>query len=231
MKALLALLAVLILVPVAGARTYSTTFPNTENPLSESNNWVNGGATGLLWHDCRSTAGFAFGTQPATINYDDSTCVLGGTWGADQTVQATVHIGAADSTQFEEVELRVHTTITANSITGYEINCSVKPGNPYIQIVRWNGPLGNFMLIDSRSVGCANGDVLKATIVGSTITAYKNGTQILQVTDSVYGGGAPGMGFYIQNGSASTNSDFGFSNFTATDGQPPPPTNLTATVH
>jgi hypothetical protein len=143
-------------------------------------------------------------------NSYDSTCVLGGSWGANQTAQAVVHVVTSGATQPAKVEIRLHTTIATHSITGYEINCSVKSGDPYLQIVRWNGPLGSFTLLGSRAIGCADGDIFKAASLGSTISAYKNGVLILSVSDSTYAGGSPGMGFY-KNG-----SDFGFSSFTAT---------------
>jgi hypothetical protein len=41
------LMTVVLACITAGATTYSTTFPGTENPISESGNWVNGGTTGL----------------------------------------------------------------------------------------------------------------------------------------------------------------------------------------
>jgi len=109
-------------------------------------------------------------------------------------------------------------------------------GNPYMQIVRWNGAFGSWTQLDGRSVGCQNGDVLKATIVGSTITAYKNGTAVFSVNDSTFKSGSPGIGFYLQGGSSSLDSHFGFSSFSATDGSstssaPAPPTGLTATPH
>jgi hypothetical protein len=220
------------------ALTYKTTFPATENPISENGNWVNGGALGLDWHDCRTTGGnpgFAFGTQPGTVKFDDSACTLTGSWGPNQTAQGTVHIPASDATQFEEVEVHLRTTIAAHKITGYEINCSVKTNNKYLQIVRWNGALGAFTLLNSTGIGCVDGDILKATISGSTITAYKNGVQVLQATDSTYTNGAPGMGFYIESGSSITNSDFGFSAFNADDGQggatPAAPSRLSAVVN
>ena len=43
--------------------TYSTNFPSTENPISESGRWINGGSTGLKWANVRTTPGLAFGTQ------------------------------------------------------------------------------------------------------------------------------------------------------------------------
>jgi hypothetical protein len=223
--------------PTSG-HNYSTSFPLTENPISECGSWTNGGATGLDWHDCRTTTGFAFGTQPGTIDYDDSTCVLVGTWGPNQTAQATVHIAASDSTSYEEVEVRLHTTVTPHSITGYEINCSVKSGDPYLQIVRWNGPLANsgdtndgYTQLNGASVDCADGDALKATIDSNgLITAYKNGTVVETATDTTYTGGSPGMGFYIQGGASSTNADFGFSQFSATDGSSGTTTTTTTTT-
>jgi hypothetical protein len=66
--------------------------------------------------------------------------------------------------------------------------------------------------------GLHDGDVVKATIIGNTITAYINGVQIIQVTDSTYPNGSPGMGFYIQGRSVSRESDYGFTSFAATDG-------------
>lgn len=203
-----------------GSHSYSTTFASAEDPLSENGNWINGGVTGLLWHDCQSTVGFAFGTEPGTVNYDDSTCVLTGTWAQNQTAQVTVTVGTL-AAQFDEVEVRLNTKVAANSITGYEINCSVVPGNPYVQIVKWNGGLGSFTQLNSTSSrGCSTGDVLKATNVNGVITAYVNGSAVTTATDTTFTGGSPGMGFYIQtlSGSAATaNAGFGASAFSASD--------------
>ena len=63
----------------------------------------------------------------------------------------------------------------------------------------------------------ADGDVVKATIVGNVITVYKNGVQIAQATDSTYATGNPGVGFFLE-GTAGVNRDYGFTRFTASDG-------------
>ena len=230
----------IVTVTATTGNYYTTNFPLTENPISEGGKWINGKVTGLEWANVRTTSGLAFGTEPDTINYDDSTAILAGTWGANQTAQGTVYVTNPGSGVFEEVEIRLRTSISANSNTGYEINCSVVPNNPYMQIVRWNGPLGSWAELDGRSTGCATGDVLQATIVGNTITAYKNGVKVLSVTDSTYANGSPGIGFYIQGGSASQQSNYGFKSFTASDGgtadstsvpmTPTTPTNLVANV-
>src|SRR5664279_834065 len=75
----------------AQARTYSTNLPLAENPVSESGNWINGKANGLDWSDVKTAGGLAFGTESGSGGYDDSTAILTGTWGPDQTAQATVH--------------------------------------------------------------------------------------------------------------------------------------------
>jgi hypothetical protein len=204
--------------PEAIAGTYTTNFPLTENPVSEGGNWINGLTNGIDWSDVQTIPGKAFGTQTGIgPNFADSTALLTGSWGPTQTVQAVVYISAADSTTFEEVELRLRSSLSVHSCTGYEVNFSVKPGNPYCQIVRWNGPLGSFTLLDARTVGVANGDVVKATIVGSTITCYINGAVIFSVTDNTYSSGNPGMGFYLQDGFGPP-SNYGFSSYTASDG-------------
>jgi hypothetical protein len=228
---------ILALAP-ASTRTYTTNFPLIENPIAENGNWINGAAVGLEWSNVRTAAGLAFGTQTGTATgnavYADSTAVLTGTWGADQEASATVYVGSAptSSSVFEEVELRLRTTVTANSITGYEINCSVSTANNYLQIVRWNGPLNNWTQIDGREQHCKNLDTIKATIKGSTISVYYNGTLIMTDTDSTFRSGSPGIGFYLQ-GATGTNANYGFSSFSADDGSgtaPSPPVNLKGTV-
>jgi len=202
------------------SNTYSTNFSLTENPISENSKWINGKAVGLDWANVRSFPGLAYGTQTDTIQFDNSTAVLSGTWGPDQSAWATVRTVNQSSAMLEEVEIRLRTTISTHSITGYAINfrCTAD-GSQYVQIVRWNGPLGSFALIDSRpGPGLRSGDIVKAAISGSTITASVNGAAILSVTDSTFTTGNPGMGFYIQGNSAAREGDYGFTSFAATDG-------------
>lgn len=215
----------------APARTYSTNFPFSEDPLSERGSWINGGTIGIDWKDFATMAGMAYG-KPDAVTYDDGTAILSGTWGADQMVTATIHSVNQTDSQYQELELRLRTSIAPHSITGYEINfrCS-KSSNAYMEIVRWNGPLGNFTYLaryHGSQYGVTEGDVVRATIIGNTITVYINGVQRGTATDSAYSSGAPGIGTY---GKTSSNArDYGFTNFTASDGlatlRPLPPRNL-----
>jgi len=193
-------------------QSYTTNFPLAETSVSEAGRWINGGTTGLDWDNVQTQMNFALGTSP-TGKFTDSTAVLAGTWAADQSAEATVRIRTVNLDCCHEVELRLRTTILPHSITGYEINCSVAKGQPYIEIVRWNGALNNFAYVARRNgTGCADGDVLKATIVAGTITVFKNEAEMLRGTDNNYASGAPGIGFYETDKNVGY---YGFSSFTA----------------
>jgi hypothetical protein len=206
---------------------YSTSFPRAENPISEGGKWLNGQANGLDWADVWTIPGLAFGTEiggnrPDPQKYDDSTALLEGTWGPDQTVQGTVHSvnPNQDGKVWEEVELRLRSSISPHHCTGYEVmfRCSKIP-RAYCNIARWEGPLGKFTFLkqtEGSQYGVKNGDVVKATMIGNVLTVYINGAQIVQVTDDKFKSGNPGMGFFIA-GATGVNRDFGFSSFTATD--------------
>jgi hypothetical protein len=203
----------------AMANSYSTTF---SNPSAEASNWIQGGTNGVNWNNCLFSTDFAYGSQNGLVNYNDSICVLTGTWGQNQSAQVKIQVNSSPSVEFQESEVHLNTSISNGEITGYEINCSLVAGQSYLQIVRWNGRLGSFTELNGTETTCANGDVLGATRSGSTITAYKNGKAMTTANDTTYMGGAPGIGFYIQTilgGTAlEANSEFGASSFTATDG-------------
>ncbi len=205
--------------PPVKQKTYATRFPLAEDPLSEGGNWINGGTAGLDWANVRTTPGHVVGTESGSGGYDDSTAVLAGDWDSNQMAQAVVHTVSQNKGFFEEVELRLRTSITAHIITGYEINfrCTTD-GSQYVQIVRWNGPLGNFTYVNTAvGPGLRDGDTVKATVVGDTITVFINGKAVVQGKDSTYKRGSPGIGFFLQ-GATDVNGDFGITAFTAMDG-------------
>lgn len=207
------------------ARTYATRFPLTENPISEGGNWINGKKDALDWTDVRTTPGFAFGTEiggdrPELQKYDDSTALLTGAWGPDQTAQATVHRTNKDDDHiYQEVELRLRSRLAPHNATGYEVmfRCS-KSVKAYCNIARWDGILGAWMMLkttEGSQYGVADGDVVKASIVGQVITVYINGVQVSQARDYLFTNGNPGMGFYLEKATG-VNGECGFSGFTAT---------------
>jgi len=210
--------------------TYSTNIPNTENPMSEGGNWKNGAADGVDWTNCRTKPGLVFGTEDGTgrgVNqYDDSTCILTGAWGPLQTVQGTVFSRNQSDAYFQEVELRLHSTITAHSCTGYEVLFRAYHPGGYATIVRWNGALGSFTYLNQKAnhnyKGIQTGDIVKATIDSNgLIIGSVNGVEVIRATDTTYARGNPGIGFWllVRGGRGKgTNADYGFSTFSATDG-------------
>jgi hypothetical protein len=209
--------------------TYSSNFTASENPISESGNWINGQSTGIYWSNVSISPGFARGQQqPDNGTYNDSTALLTGTWNPDQSVQVTIVNSSPSDSSVREVEIRLRSTLSADYCSGYEVYWSAQPSNPYLTVAKWNGPINSYANLAETTSGVTmhNGDVFSASISGSTITAYINGVQKLQLTDSSFSSGNPGMGFYLANtgGNPTAQSQYGFSSFSATDGASPAPT-------
>jgi hypothetical protein len=211
-----------------GGRVYTTNFPLTENPISESGNWINGKTTGLDWADFSSTPGLAIGTQSGTnpALYDDSIALVTGTWRADQMVHAVVKtVNQQTNLIFEELEIWLRSTITPHNSTGYECTFSARSdASAYMGLARWNGTLGDWTSIGPSVTGTGaalhNGDTITCKIVGTVITAYINGVQKWQydtVNDNPkFSSGQPGIGAFLAN-TTGVNGDYGFTSVTASD--------------
>ncbi len=201
---------------------YSTTFEGEENPLSEGGKWSN---NGLDWTKIGKTRGLAYGTQTGTnkgiYRFDDSYAHLAG-FGPDQEAWGQVHIAKPDPSCHQEVEILLRWSSSAHRTTGYECfaRC-VNDGSSYLQIVRWEGPLGKFTyLADKRGInyGLKDGDILKASIIGNVITVFVNGAEKAQVKDDTYKTGNPGIGTFLScdgGRGIGSNKDFGFRSFKA----------------
>jgi hypothetical protein len=205
-------------------RSYSTTFPTDESPVSESRNWVN---NGLDWTLVNTSGGLAFGTQGNGGAYDDSYAHLTGAWSPNQEASAVVH--KAGTSGLMEVELHLRVTDGPHSVTLYEVNFA--HDGAYVDFIRWRGPLGTRLsdftyLVPTGtfhvSGGVRDGDTLTARIVGNVITAYVNGMSVGTATDTagpgggaVLTGGSPGMGFFRAGGAALSN--YCFTSFSARD--------------
>jgi len=202
----------------ASAQTYSTAFALTENPISENRRWINGKDAGLDWANVATTPALAIGLQSGAGGYDDATALLAGSWGPDQSVEATVHTENQNEALYEEVEIRLRSTLASHINAGYEVNFRcLKTDRAYVQIVRWNGLVGDFTYLADKSgaqYGVTNGDVIKATIIGPVITAYINGFEVARVADNTYATGRPGMGFFLSQPMA-TKGNYGLTSFIA----------------
>ncbi len=218
-------------------RSYVTRFPLDEDPISEGGMWLNGKKDGIDWCNVISNNGVAYGevsrmavaerrveqgnlaapTGDATAvgDYDDPAAVLTGAWGRNQFAQARVFSRNPTDKYFQEVEIRLRSTITPHSSTGYEVfwRC-LKTDDAYAEIVRWDGKIGAWKSLARKQgpqFGVADGDLVEATIVGTEIRSYINGVEVLSATDDTYAEGSPGIGFNFFVGE--TNVDHGFSYF------------------
>ncbi len=201
--------------------TYFSSFNLKENPISEGGRWINGKTVGLDWTDVKTVDGVARGNPNYPDGLRDATALLGGSWGPDQTVQATVQCQPNPNDEHMEVEIRLRSSLSAHHSTGYEItfNCN-KTQTAYMYIVRWNGAVKDFTFLAQRtgaSWGVSNGDIVKAAIVGNVITAYVNGIKKMQITDSTYNAGAPGIGFDHTIKGSNENIGFTSISVSATD--------------
>jgi hypothetical protein len=205
--------------PVAAAaphvETYSTDFSDKETILSQGGRWISGKTVGVDWGFVSTTPGYAFGTA-GPKRFADSVALLTGNWGPNQSVEAVVRKVSVHG--WPEVSLRLRSSLSDHNCSGYEISDSLRDKDPYLIIVRWNGPLADFTYLvnaPGEKYRVTTGDVMKATIEGNVITAYKNGVEIGQVKDNTYMTGQPGFGF-----NEGKNGDYGITHFTAaaTDG-------------
>jgi hypothetical protein len=212
----------LSIIPIiAVGQTYSTDFRSPENPISEGGRWNNGKSVGHDWTDVMIINGIACGTQSGSdtgINmYNDSYAILTG-FSPDQTAQGIVSIKNPTGLCNQEVELLLRWNSEAHRATGYEcLARCLNSKESYMEIVRWNGALGDFTYLarlHSSSAGLKDGDTLKASVTGNQITFCINNVMKLRCSDSTYQSGNPGIGFFLWN-CPGTNTDFGFRYFTA----------------
>jgi hypothetical protein len=193
-------------------RSYTTNFNLVENPISEGGAWLN---SGQLWTKVRTANGLAFGTNGPRETYDDSYAYLSG-YAPDQQSEAVIYVASNLTGDAHEVEMLVRWADSAQSARGYECLFNYQG---VVQIVRWNGPFGNFSVLPGSGPGylgrsLVTGDIVKATVIGNTITAYINGALISRATDSMWTSGQPGIGFFKRT--AGLNSDFAITSYTAT---------------
>jgi hypothetical protein len=186
--------------PAPGARvSYQTSFAAAEFPLSEGGKWWK---SNNPWHYALTQEGYA---QASTYNqgYDDSYAYLVGSWGADQTVEATLNRGgAAAGGTTHEALLLLRVSDDTNNARAYECLFSYYGG---MDLLKWTGPVGGFQNLSLTYSGYfgrefATGDVLKCSVIGNKITGYVNGTRYIEAVDGSITSGAPGMGFFTRPG-------------------------------
>ena len=193
-------------------RVYSTNFDLTENPISEGGVWFN---TSQLWTKVRTANGLAFGTNGANEAYDDSYAYLSG-FAPNQQGAAVIYVDPNLTGDPHEVEILLRCADSALTARCYECLFNHRGD---VQIVRWNGPFGNFTVLSGSGPSylgrnLVTGDVVRASVIGNTISAYINGALMYQATDSMWTNGQPGISFFKRT--SGLNSDLAITSYTAT---------------
>jgi hypothetical protein len=173
----------------------STSFQLDEDPISEGGKWNNGGKDGFDWYNVITKSGLAYGAVSKGA-YTDPTALLAGTWGKNQTVKARVFSRNQTDKYYQEVEIRLRSSLSPRCCTGYEVfwRC-LKTEKAYAEIVRWNGKVGDLTSLRKHTVaqyGVNDGDLVEATISGNVINGYVNGAEVISATDNTYKEGNTG---------------------------------------
>ena len=207
----------------SGSAPYVTSFPATENPISESSNWLNGLLDGKDWTNVRTLANTkAYGTQTGSGGYDDSLAFLKDrSYNNTQYAKGKLFWSATEAFS-QEAELFLQGKFvngSPNNAYGYELLFTLPTaGTCGGRIVKWLGAKGSFTYETSpfASWRWLNGEALKATLVNGIVSMYVENMLIAQWTDgSPYTGGVPGMGMYVPQ--AATNANFGWQSFEGGD--------------
>ena len=190
---------------------YSTSFPLTENPISEGGKWTLGGDTGLDWQNIRTNGGspgiaYGVGTTPINQFTDCIGCIknLGLStrkfYTRIQVRMAAAYNPAAD----HEIEL-LFFDILPHVNKGYEISIQWQGA---AQPIRQNGAISDydttvFTTLSGGTFGVADGDwlggVFDSTSGSPVITLDVNGVPQWIITDTTAGKILdlyPGMGFF-----------------------------------
>lgn len=208
------------------ASEYSTTFPLTENPLSQGSIWTHGGDVGLDWQNVQcagGSPGSAYGTGVSDISpsvlFNDNIATLQSS--GLSTSAFWLEMLVRDDAGYtpaaaHEIELLMM-TISAHSAIGYEMDFTLT-----LTPARWNGAAGDFTTgfettISGSTFTPADGDRVRAeydSTSGSPVFTLYSGTgaigggltgltQRWKFTDTTAGkivSAYPGMGHFYRPG-------------------------------
>jgi hypothetical protein len=190
----------------ASSGSYTTNFPLTENTISEGGRWLNGFTDGVVFKDVRTTAGRAFASG-VNYDYDDSWAILNSpSIPNDHFVEVVVYREAGyTAPSSHEIQLQLRGNIDRNAGPYYAplIEVLMPFGGTNGQIAYQNGQIGGYDILSTGGPGfnpLVTGDVVRAQIVGSSITVRVNGNLAMTATESRRPTGKPGIGFFVRPG-------------------------------
>jgi uncharacterized protein YjdB len=165
--------------------SYTESFAGTAGPLSGT--WTQQRTSGTV---NRNGSGIGSGTVNAL---DLFAFWSGNTFTADQYSQVRIAGGLVDHQQLVQIIARASGVGDAN-YSNYTFYTDGIPG-------QWHTELdkvvkGVWIPLRYFNTGFTTGDVMKISVVGTTITCYKNGVSLGTITDTSLPTGSPGVGVY-----------------------------------
>jgi len=204
---------------------FDTSFPATENPISEGGIWQNGGQGGSMpFGNVQTISGKAMAAAyVAAGEYTDASAIIDPSfrnYGPDQWAEVTVYRDVAyTNTAAHELIIALRGTVNVNGPNYYPHYHLLLTMGGGFQLFWLNGVYGDFTEITGITTsngGISNlvtGDVLRGEIQGTAIRLYLNGTLRYNATDSNITTGQPGMMFFVREGAGQDYSKFCISRF------------------
>lgn len=196
--------------------SFSTTFPSSENPISQGGAFTVGTEQGGVGASGPASTGGSPGLCYASAGdgYDYAATIQGQFSTTKHYAEITIHrVGGYTAPDAQEVEILVGATLGSGVASAYELDLWF--GGGHLQTVRWNPTPGDYdtgaVTIVSGSwdvSSLSDGDVVRAefdsTSGSPVITVKLNGVTKVVYTDTTSGkltSGSPGFGFFARTGS------------------------------
>lgn len=164
-----------------------------ENPLSDGGNWTipahgGGGGLKIVSDLCEPTANATSGFE----YWSAAISAPSGTFPNDQYAEATVTTLTTPGTNDSYIGPMVRMSSGGTGVNGYIFYAARESGTfKYYILKELNGAATTLAGPTNHAISV--GDVFRISVVGSTITGYINGSQIVQVTDTAIASGQPGL--------------------------------------
>lgn len=211
--------------PPVAPDSYETSFPATENPISEGGIWQNGGVGGTMpFSNVQTVSGLAMADDYiyGGEDYEDSSAIIDPAFidfGPDQYAEITLYIADGYTpTSSHEVIVALRGTVNVNGPAYFPHYHFLFTQGGGFQIFWLDGTFGDFTELSptAHSGGFppfASGDVLRCEFQGTTYRVKYNGSLRYSGTSAHIATGQPGAMFYVVDNPGQDLSKFCISHF------------------
>lgn len=169
----------------------SSSFAGTENPLSEGGVW----ATPTVFSAMRKATGAGVANASGV---ESDMRYTGVTFAANHYSEIVIAAIPNLATQLFYCYCNARMNATGGC---YQVTTATDVGTNLLQLIRWsNAGVETHIGTDiTCPTTISAGDVIRLSVVGTTLTVTYNGTIVRTATDSTWATGQPGIGGWAQN--------------------------------